>query len=106
MNLSTLKNYKLIQEKYLDDFKSNIFDYLDKSAFGEYLVVLDECKQLFDSMQSYKKEYDERIKELQDAGTLIAGKNSTTFSVDELLSWFKTRTAVAFLKITNSEDWV
>lgn len=90
---------------YLDDFKSNIFDYLDKAAQGEYLVVLDECKQLFDSMQSYKKEYDERIKELQDAGTLIAGKKPTIFSVDELLSCFKTRTAVAFLKITNSNKF-
>ena len=90
---------------YLDDFKASIFDYFDKALFGEYLIVLDECKQLFDAMKSYSNEFADRIKELKTNGTLLAGKNSCAFSVEEVLKNFENRLAVAFLKITNSNKF-
>lgn len=90
---------------YLDDFRSSIFDYFDKAMDGDYLVVLDECKQLFDSMQNYQKEFGERIKELKSEGTLLAGKLSCGFSVEEVMRNFSNRTAIAFLKITNSNKF-
>lgn len=90
---------------YLDDFRSSIFDYFEKTLSGEYVVVLDESKHLFDAMQSHSKEYNERIKELRDSGTLLAAKKATAFSFDEVLSWFQDKTSVAFLKITNSNKF-
>ena len=90
---------------YLDDFRASIFDYFEKSLSGEYLVVLDECKQLFDSMKSYSSEFAERIKELRDSGTLLAGKRSCSFSTEDVLKNFQSKTAIAFLKITNSNKF-
>lgn len=90
---------------YLADFKSNIFDYLDKAVLNDYIVVFDECKQLFDALKTHEKEFAERIKELRDDGTLIAGKNQVEFETDEILSWFNSRLCVAFLKITNSNKF-
>ena len=90
---------------YLEDFRLSVFDYLDYSCKGEYLVVLDECKQLFDAMQTHSKEFNERIKELRSDGTLLAGKKVCAFSFEEVMQNFEDRTAVAFLKITNANKF-
>ena len=90
---------------YLADFRSSIFDYFEKSVSGEYLVVFDECKQLYDSLKNHEKEFGERIKELRDSGTLLAGKNQVEFSSAEVLEKFGGKTSVAFLKITNSNKF-
>lgn len=87
---------------FLQDFRSSIFDYLDVSLKEDYLVVFDECKQLYDAMQTYSKETDERIKELYDDGTLISKSRKIGFSFNEVLANFETKHSVAFLKITNS----
>ncbi len=90
---------------YLSDFKASIFEYFETSLAGEYLVVFDECKQLFDSLKTHEKEFGERIKELRDEGTLLAGKNKVEFSANEVLKNFENRLSVAFLKITNSNKF-
>ena len=100
------RSYSLdVISSYLDDFKSSIFDYFKSSLQDDFLVVLDECKQLFDSAQTYFKEFSDRIKELKKEGTLIAGKNSISFSFDEVVSLFKDKLAIAFLKITNTNKF-
>ncbi len=90
---------------YLNDFRSNIFDYLDKSLLGDYLVVLDECKQLYDALSNHKHEFNERIKELRSSGTLIASKLAPAFSAEEVLASFSSKVSIAFLKITNSNKF-
>ncbi len=100
------RSYSLdVISSYLDDFKSSIFDYFKAALQDDFLVVLDECKQLFDSAQTYFKEFGDRIKELKKEGTLIAGKNSISFSFDEVVSLFKDKLAIAFLKITNTNKF-
>ena len=90
---------------YLEDFRSTIFDYLDVSLKGEYIVVLDECKQLYDVALNYEKETLERLKELRESHLLLAGKNKCYFELKEVLENFKTHTSIAFLKITNSNKF-
>ena len=96
------RSYSLdVLSSYLPDFRATVFDYFDASK-QDFVVVVDEAKQVFDSLVSFVKENDERIKELKDSKSLIAGKNPCGFSADEVLKNFKNHTAVAFLKITNS----
>lgn len=86
---------------YLEDFRSSIFDYLDFSV-KDYVVVIDECKQVYDSFLNFEKEHQERIKELKNSELLIAGNLTESFSSNEVLKNFELRTCLAFLKITNS----
>ncbi len=88
---------------YLSDFRCSVFDYLEKA--GEYTVVFDECKQIYDHLQSYDKENCERIKSLRDAGVLISGKLPCNFSIKEVLAMLENKTSLAFLKITNANKF-
>lgn len=89
---------------YLNNFRASIFDYFDASN-NDYLVVLDECKMLYDRLCSKISETESRTKELLSSGMLIAGKNPTGFSLSEILENFKIHTAIAFLKLTNSNKF-
>lgn len=84
---------------YLDDFKFSVFDYLEKS--GEFVCVIDECKQVFDRLIGFEKETIDRIKELESSG-LFLGQMPCLFSEKQVLENFEKYTSVAFLKITNS----
>ncbi|MBE5755277.1 MAG: transcription-repair coupling factor [Clostridiales bacterium] len=86
---------------YLDDFRSSIFDYLNAGT-KNYFVVIDECKQVYDAMESFSKETSERVKNLRTSGTLIAGNNECFFQTKDILSNFENNVCLAFLKITNS----
>ena len=87
---------------FLNDFRATIFDYLSGSDF---VCVIDECKQVFDSMTGYERETQERIKALRQSGMLISGDKEPMFSSKEVLSNFENQTSVAFLKITNSNKF-
>lgn len=86
---------------YLSDFRSSIFDYLVASK-ERFFVVIDECKHVYDSMESFSKETNERIKNLRMTGTLIAGNNDCYFQTKDVLANFENNVCLAFLKITNS----
>ena len=86
----------------LQDFRMSIFDYL---AGQEFVCVIDECKQVFDAMLGYEKETNERIKSLRQAKMLISGENAPMFSSSEIVSNIEKQTALAFLKITNSNKF-
>ena len=89
---------------YLDDFRSNIFDYLDESK-EKYYVAFDESKQIFDSLSVFEKETNERIKELILSGSLFTGKLPCYFSSKQIISMFENKTCLAFLKITNANKF-
>ena len=88
---------------YLEDFRSSIFDYLKMS--GEFVVVFDECKQIFDSLLNFEKENGERIKELKSQGVLLSANMPVGFDSKQILSNFENLTCLAFLKITNSNKF-
>lgn len=97
------RSYNLdVLSPFLSDFRASIFDYLEKQ---EYVLVIDECKQVYDSMTSYEKETNERIKSLRQAGMLISGDISPIFSSKEILLNIEKTTGLAFLKITNSNKF-
>ena len=85
---------------YLPSGKSSIFDYFDNVK--DYVIIIDECKQIYDYFENSVKEINSRIKELQDDGSLIAGGKGCIFSSQDVLSNFNKNTCIAFLKITNS----
>lgn len=87
---------------YLDDFRASIFDYL---AEQDYVCVVDECKQVFDSLTGYEKETQDRIKDLRRSGLFIAGEKEPMFLSKQILANFENITALAFLKITNSNKF-
>ncbi len=89
---------------YLDDFRSNIFDYLKRSN-EEYIVVFDECKHIYDAFVTHEKETSERIKELKISGLDYTGKLPNFFDTKTILSWLKNEVCLAFLKITNSNKF-
>lgn len=89
---------------YLDDFRCSIFDYL-KVATNDFVVVFDECKQLYDRLVNFEKENNERLKALRDAGTLLAGRKPCGFSASEIMQNFDALTCLAFLKITNANKF-
>ena len=89
---------------FLDDFRCSIFDYLN-FAVGDYVVVFDECKQIYDQMTNYAKELDERLKTLRESKTLLAGKRPCSFSFADVMNMFEKRHCLAFLKITNSNKF-
>ncbi len=97
------RSYSLdVLAPYLKDFRMSIFDYL----LGlDVVCVIDECKQVFDSMQGYEKEISERIKSLRQSGMLISGDNEPMFSSKEIVSNFEKQTSLAFLKITNANKF-
>ena len=85
---------------YIERHKSSIFDYMKKS--NEFVVVFDECKQIYDYFTNSYKETVSRIKELLASGTLVAGKRDCIFRDYVILDYIKNNTCLAFLKITNS----
>ena len=87
---------------YLDDFRASIFDYL---AGQDYVCVIDECKQVFDSLTGYEKETQDRIKDLRHSGVFIAGDKEPIFLSKQILANFENVTSLAFLKITNSNKF-
>lgn len=88
---------------YLDDFRCSIFDYLNQS--GEFVVVFDECKQIYDAFVNFEKENNERLKELKTAGTLLSGNLPVCFDSKQVLANFDNLVCLAFLKITNSNKF-
>lgn len=88
---------------YFAGFKSTIFDYLKKK--GKFFVVFDECKQVYDSLINGAKENLERIKELAKSECLVAGKNPCYHRSEDVVSGFENYICVAFLKITNSNNF-
>lgn len=93
-----------ILASFVEDFRASIFDYLD-FAGEEYVVVFDESKQTFDAFVSFFKELVSRLKQLRLENALVFGKLPCHFSENEVLEKFKSRTCVAFLKITNSNKF-
>ncbi len=89
---------------YLDDFRSTIFDYF-AAAKTDTLVVIDECKGVFDALLNFEKESSDRISELRKSGTLIAGKREVYFSKEKVISEIQKQTSLAFLKITNQNNF-
>lgn len=87
---------------FLSDFRATIFDYL---AGNDYVCVVDECKQVYDSMTGYEKETQERIKALRQSGMLLSGDIDPIFSSKEIVANFDCCTSVAFLKITNANKF-
>lgn len=87
---------------YLEDFRASIFDYL---AGSDYVLVLDECKMIYDAMVSYEKETNDRIKNLRQNGMLVSGDIEPMFSSKQVLLNFESQTCLAFLKITNSNKF-
>ena len=83
---------------------SNIFDYIFQGVNGDFLVVVDECKQVFDRLTNFSKETQLRLKELEKTGTLLA-KQPCFFSEKQVLECFKNQTSIAFLKITNTNKF-
>ena len=83
----------------LKDFRATIFDYLTGQDF---VAVIDECKQVFDSMIGYEKEIAERIKNLREAEMLVSGDIYPMFTSKQVIENFDKYTSVAFLKITNA----
>jgi len=97
------RSYSLdVLAPYLEDFRMSIFDYL---AGLDYVCVIDECKQVFDSMIGYEKETSERIKGLRQSGMLISGSNEPMFSSKDIVSKIEKQTSLAFLKITNANKF-
>ncbi len=88
----------------LDEKQSSIFDYL-KATNLEFVTVIDECKQVFDSMQNFANEQSLRIKNLKDDGLIFAEKLPYVFSTQQVVQNFKNNTNVAFLKITNNNNF-
>lgn len=97
------RSYSLdVISPYLDDFRATIFDYL---AGQDYVCVIDECKQVYDSMTGYERETQERIKALRQSGMLISGDKEPMFSSKEVIVNFENHTSLAFLKITNANKF-
>lgn len=88
---------------YISHKKSSIFEYLENS--GDFVIAIDECKQIYDYFNNSINETASRIKELQDDGTLVCGKKNCNFSAQEVLSNFENNTCIAFLKITNANNF-
>lgn len=97
------RSYNLdVLSPLIEDFKDSIFDYF---AGHDVIFVIDECKQVYDSMIAFEKETNERIKNLRQANMLISGEKTPMFSSKEILSNFEINTSLAFLKITNSNKF-
>ena len=88
---------------YIQSYNSTIFDYLKESK--NFVVAIDECKQIYDYLTNSIKETTSRLKELSSSGTLIAGKKSCILELNQILPYFQNNTCVAFLKITNSNKF-
>ena len=87
---------------FLIDFRSTIFDYLSGQDF---VTIIDECKQVYDSMIGYEKETAERIKSLKESEMLISGDIYPMFNSKQILENFANYTSLAFLKITNANKF-
>lgn len=97
------RSYSLdVLAPFLDDFRMSIFDYLEGQ---DYVCVIDECKQVFDSMTGYERETAERIKGLRQSGMLISGDKEPMFSSKQIVSFIEKQTSLAFLKITNANKF-
>ena len=92
---------------YFDNFNSTIFDYLDisnsdKNSKNDFVIVFEECKQVYDYFVNSYNEISERIKELSSTGINFAGERKYIFETKFLLEKLSSFVCVAFLKITNS----
>ncbi len=89
---------------YLEDFRSSVFDYL-KASGEEFVVVFDECKQIFDSFTNFERESEERISQLKKEDVLLSKNLPVGFSSKQILSHFDSECCLAFLKITNTNKF-
>lgn len=76
--------------------KSSIFDYLEDSV-----VLIDECKMVYDECVSFEREKTEQIKRLEKENTLLS-KTGNTFAFSDFLSELSNHISIAFQKITNT----
>lgn len=78
---------------------SSILEYFDNK---ETLLVIDECKQVYDMLGVAYKDTSARIKELVTEKFTPLEVNESIFSQKKILDQIRSFVAVAFLKITNS----
>ena len=79
--------------------KSSIFDY-----FSESVIVIDECKMVYEQAKNLDAEFTERIKELSKSGAILSEKeNSVRF--DDFIKIVKNNTSVVFQKLTNTNKF-
>lgn len=93
------RGYSLdLLQTYENAEKHSIFDYFIGQNFA---IVIDECKQVYDRLTNYAKESENRVKELNASGGLLA-KMPCFFTEGQVLENFKTHQAISFLKLTNT----
>ncbi len=96
LGLELLRAY---QTKHFD-----IFDFF-KAANLDMVTVIDECKGDYDALLNFERESSERIFELKKNNMLFAAKNEVYFSKNDILKRIGENTSLAFLKITNQNNF-
>lgn len=76
--------------------KSNIFDY-----FSDAVVIIDECKMVYDEGKSQDRSLQDRIKELTHSGAILTNTDNY-FSFDKIVDKIASSKTVAFQKLTNT----
>lgn len=89
---------------YIGRQKDSLIDYLDAFS-NDFVIVVDECKGTFDRVLNFENETTDRLSQLKKTNSLIAGNKKVYFSKEEILAKIQSHTALAFLKITNQNNF-
>lgn len=76
--------------------KSSILDYLDN-----YVLIIDECKMVYDEGKNYDKDLSARIKELNKSGAILTDKDNF-ISFSSVVESIQESKCVVFQKLTNT----
>lgn len=76
--------------------KSSIFDFFDDAV-----IVIDECKMVYDECVSFERERSEQIKRLEKENVLLS-KTGNYFEFSNFLKELENHVAIFFQKITNT----
>lgn len=79
--------------------KCSIFDFFDDA-----MVVIDECKMVYDTLSSEDKELSERVSRLEKAGGLLS-KTGNFIHLSEIIEKINSNSAVVFQKLINNNKF-
>lgn len=92
------RGYALSSVLGLSREPSMVLDYFD----GDTLLYIDECKVVYDILQTYIKDTNTRLKQLKQDGLTALNASECIFSERAVLDKIRQFVGVGFLKITNS----
>ena len=90
------QNYNLDFIMPLVKNKSSILEYFD-----DFVIVIDECKIVYDQAKEFDADYQKRIKELSQSGNILS-KNGNYYTFEELKTKLQDCYAITYQKLTNT----